>query len=72
MNKARSKGRHLLSVEVQGADFAALRAVAKRDDVTVSQLVRRGVRHVLAAERGEAAPPAGGSGPEDRHARRDL
>jgi putative DNA primase/helicase len=44
---------------VEGTEYVAL------DLVTVSQLVRIGVRQVLAAK-SEAAPPAGGSGLEVR------
>lgn len=60
----KARGRHILAVETPLADVEALRAIAARDDVTVSQLVRRGIRRVL-AESGEAATPAKGDGLED-------
>ena len=60
----KARGRHILTVQTTLAHIEELRAIAARDDCTVSQLVRRGVRHVL-AEESEAATPAKGGGPED-------
>ena len=53
------RNRHLVTVEAPLDQVEALRVIAERDDLTVSQLVRRGIRRVLAEEEEVAAPVKG-------------
>jgi predicted DNA-binding ribbon-helix-helix protein len=61
------RNRHLVTVEAPLAHWDALRAIAERDDLSISQLVRRGIRRVLAEEE-EAAPTVMKDGLEDTRA----
>jgi len=68
-----ARNRHLVTVEAPLAHVEALRAIAERDDLSISQLVRRGIRRVLAEEE-EVAPTVNRSDLEDAaraSARRD-
>jgi hypothetical protein len=53
-----SRRRHLVTVEVPLTDVDKLRVIAERDDHTISQLVRRGIRHVI-AEKSETVTGGG-------------
>jgi predicted transcriptional regulator len=55
-----------VAAQITKTDRAALREIAKREDRTVSWLLRRGVRYVLAQEEGTA--PTAEGGPEDARA----
>jgi hypothetical protein len=64
---AKARGRHLLNTEVTLEDYAALKALAADEDLSLAQLVRRGIRRTL-AEKSEAAPRSKGRLLEDAQA----
>lgn len=64
MTHPHSRGRIILQTEVPPETRLALKAIAKRDDLSVSQLVRRGIRHILALEDEAALPGEKEGGPQ--------
>jgi hypothetical protein len=56
-----------MTIQVPKVERQALRALAAREDRSVSSLVRIGLRTIL-AEKSESRPPAKGTAPEDARA----
>lgn len=65
MAHSRPRRRTFVQVQVPPPTREALRAAAMQRDLTVSQLVRRGMRLVLAESNEAAAPGEKGDGSED-------
>ncbi len=66
MSTAYSRGRCLINIEVTPETRDALHVVARREDLNLSQLIRRAIRQILTEN--EAAPAANRGGFDDARA----